>query len=99
MQITNVVSSWDPYLQYGQRQFYRQKDVIYRENEDGAEGFYYLHNGLIKKSTTVHTGESCTIDIVIEEKSFGEQAADGQSTFRLLLSSGIVSYIPFGMKR
>ncbi len=55
MQLTDLETSWDSYLQYGERQFYRKKEEIYRENEDGAEGFYYLQKGLIKISTNVHT--------------------------------------------
>src|SRR5690625_95266 len=81
MQLTDLETSWDPYLQYGQRQFYRQKEEIYRENEDGAEGFYYLLKGLIKISATIHTGESRIIDIVNAENPFGEQTADGAIYF------------------
>ena len=97
MQITDSEKSWDPYLQYGQRQFYRQKEVVYREKEDGAEGFYYLQKGLIKISTTVHTGESRIIDIINGETPFGEQTADGTIYFSTasVIEDSIVYYFQY----
>jgi|SRR5699024_1459549 len=97
MQITDLEKSWDPYLQYGQRQFYRKKDVIYRENEDGADGFYYLYKGLIKISTTLHTGDSRIIDIVNDENPFGEQTADGAIYFSTasVIEDSIVYYFQY----
>jgi len=97
MKLTNIETSWDPYLQYGKRQFYRQKEEIYRENEDGAEGFYYLQKGLIKISTTVHTGEPFIIDIVNAENPFGEQTADGAIYFSTasVIEDSIVYYFQY----
>src|SRR5690625_1571483 len=97
MQITDLGTSWNPYLQHGQRRFYEQKDVIYRENEDGAGGFYFLQKGLIKISTTVYTGESCIIDIVKDGTPFGEQTADGAIYFSTaaVIQDSIVYYFRY----
>jgi|SRR5690625_2362914 len=97
MQITDSEKSWDPYLQYGQRQFYRQKEVVYRENEDGADGFYYLYKGLIKISTNLYTGDSRIIDIINGETPFGEQTADGAIYFSTatVIEDSVVYYFRY----
>ena len=77
----NLNNSWNSYLKYGERQFFNQKETIYFEEEAGIGGFYYLKNGIIKISTTIHTGEEGIIDIVSSERSFGEQTADGGMYF------------------
>lgn len=73
--------SWEPYLKYGKRQFYKQKTTIYRENEEGSNGFYYLNKGIIKISTSLHSGKERIIDIVSNGKLFGEQTSDGNTYF------------------
>jgi len=97
MTYTNSTDCWDSYLMYGERRFFKKKAVVYRENSDGEEGFYYLKKGLIKISTTIHTGEQSTIDIVCDEKPFGEQTADGEVYFSTAsaIEDSIVYFFPY----
>ncbi|WP_174614636.1 Crp/Fnr family transcriptional regulator [Virgibacillus ihumii] len=90
-------SSWIPYLKYGERNYYKRKSVIYQEKEDGCNGFYYLKQGLVKVSSTIHTGEENIIDIVCNEKSFGEQSVDGELYFSTAtaIEDSVVYFFPY----
>lgn len=97
LQTPELVTSWHPYLPQAERRFYRQKEEIYRENDRGEKGCYYLQKGLIKISTTIHTGESCIVDIVSDDHLFGEQAADGDMYFSTasVMEDSIVYYFRY----
>lgn len=88
--------SWDQYLRYGKRQFFKQNANIYCEKEDGVDGFYYLKRGIIKISTLIHDGRERIIDIVSSKHPFGEQAADGDVYFSTAtaLEDSIVYFFP-----
>ncbi|MBR3121802.1 MAG: Crp/Fnr family transcriptional regulator [Oceanobacillus sp.] len=81
MSSLGINNSWDAYLKYGIRQFFKQKATIYCEKDDGVEGFYYLKKGIIKISKTNYASEERIIDIVCSEQLFGEQTADGGMYF------------------
>lgn len=72
--------SWQPYLKYGERQFKKQKAVIYSQGEIGS-GFYYLHSGLVKIVTVKPDGSQKILDMHGEGKLFGEQAIDELAYF------------------
>ncbi|CAM3421382.1 MULTISPECIES: Crp/Fnr family transcriptional regulator [Brevibacillus] len=72
--------SWQPYLKYGERQFKKQKAIIYSQGEVG-NGFYYLHSGLVKIMTVKPEGSRKILDIHGEGKLFGEQAIDQLAYF------------------
>ncbi|WP_158734834.1 Crp/Fnr family transcriptional regulator [Alteribacillus sp. YIM 98480] len=73
--------SWEQYLKYGQRHFFKKKSIIFEAHSLGKEGFYYLKDGFVKVSTKTLSGEERTIDIIGEGRPFGEQTADGQPYF------------------
>ena len=49
--ISNALLSWEDYLGYGKRLFYKESSVIFEQGEVG-EGFYYIKDGLIKIIST-----------------------------------------------
>lgn len=89
-------STWESYLKYGKRQFYRQKDKIYCETEAGINGFYLLKKGMIRISTAIYDGQERILDLVSSLQPFGEQAADGDTYFStaIALEDSIVYFMP-----
>jgi len=61
--------------------FYKAKATIYREKEDGVNGFYFLKRGIVKISSSIYNDRERIIDIVSSQLPFGEQAGDGQKYF------------------
>ncbi|WP_232698479.1 Crp/Fnr family transcriptional regulator [Brevibacillus daliensis] len=72
--------SWQTYLAYGERQYIKQKSVIYSQGQIGT-GFYYLDTGLVKIVATTPEGNQKILDIHGEGKLFGEQAMDQLAYF------------------
>ena len=81
MSSIHETNEWDNYLKYGERQFYKKKSIIYREKEDGVNGFYFLKKGMIKMATSIYKDREIIIDIVSSNLPFGEQATDGDMYF------------------
>lgn len=43
----NSLESWEDFLPYGKRMFFKAKTIIYREGDTG-HGFYYIKKGIVK---------------------------------------------------
>ncbi|MFC5589751.1 Crp/Fnr family transcriptional regulator [Sporosarcina soli] len=43
----NTLESWEDFLPYGKRQFFKAKTIIFRQGEIGS-GFYFISKGIIK---------------------------------------------------
>ncbi|OAT83891.1 transcriptional regulator [Bacillus sp. MKU004] len=71
---------WEDYLKYGTRQFFRKKECIYRQGNQG-EGFYYLQKGLIRIVTETASGKENMLNIVIPNQLLGVQSLDHQTHF------------------
>lgn len=95
--MTNATqSSWEPYLKYGIRSFYKRRSVIYKKNDESTKGFYYLEKGLIKITTDTFHQDNYIIDIVSSQMPFGEQGTDGNRYFSTAtaLEDSIVYFFP-----
>lgn len=71
---------WDRYLQMGSRQFFKEKAVIYKQGTTG-EGFYYIHKGLVKVTSTTTAGNDRLLNIAVPGQLLGVQAMDRQPHF------------------
>lgn len=71
---------WDPYFKYGERIFLKRNAIIYHQGTAG-NGFYYLHEGLIKIVTSTTKGGERILDIEGPGQVFGEQALDEKPYF------------------
>lgn len=67
--------TWENYLEYGKRQFYKEKSIIFRQGEVG-NGFYYVEKGLIKIVSEKSNQKERILDIVGSGFIIGEQAFD-----------------------
>ena len=67
--------TWENYLEYGKRQFYKEKSIIFRKGEVG-NGFYYVEKGLIKIVSEKSNQKERMLDIVGSGFIIGEQALD-----------------------
>ncbi|WP_026566850.1 Crp/Fnr family transcriptional regulator [Bacillus sp. UNC41MFS5] len=72
--------NWDSCLQFGTRQFFKEKASIYQQGTMG-DGFYYIQKGLIKVTTTTSTGKERLLNIAIPGQILGVQAMDRQPHF------------------
>ncbi len=71
---------WEAFLQYGKRQFFKNKTTVYHQGTFG-DGFYYLHKGLAKVTITTVKGPDRLVNIVVPGQILGVQAMDGQTHF------------------
>ncbi|MDP4171036.1 MAG: cyclic nucleotide-binding domain-containing protein, partial [Bacillota bacterium] len=72
--------NWETCLQFGTRQFFREKACIYEQGTTG-DGFYYIQKGLIKVKTTTSIGKDRLLNIAIPGQLLGIQAMDRQPHF------------------
>lgn len=72
--------NWDSCLQFGTRQFFKEKASIYQQGTMG-DGFYYIQKGLIKVTTTTSIGKERLLNIAIPGQLLGVQAMDRQPHF------------------
>lgn len=72
--------NWDSCLQFGARQFFKEKASIYKQGTMG-DGFYYIQKGLIKVTTTTSIGKERLLNIAIPGQLLGVQAMDRQPHF------------------
>ncbi|UFJ41084.1 Crp/Fnr family transcriptional regulator [Brevibacillus humidisoli] len=71
---------WETFLNYGTRQFFKGKTVIYEQGTMG-EGFYYLHKGLVKIVSSTVKGRERMLNIVVPGQILGVQSTDQQTHF------------------
>ncbi|WP_380043667.1 Crp/Fnr family transcriptional regulator [Cytobacillus kochii] len=55
--------SWNDYLKYGKRLFYKKNSIIFQQG-DVRNGFYYLFKGIIKITSTNSRNDKRILDIV-----------------------------------
>lgn len=72
--------NWESCLQFGTRQFFKEKASIYQQGTMG-DGFYYIQKGLIKVTTTTPIGKERLLNIAIPGQLLGIQAMDRQPHF------------------
>jgi CRP-like cAMP-binding protein len=72
--------NWDSCLQFGTRQFFKEKASIYQQGTMG-EGFYYIQKGLIKVTAATQIGKERLLNIAIPGQILGVQAMDRQPHF------------------
>jgi CRP-like cAMP-binding protein len=72
--------NWEICLQFGTRQFFKEKECIYQQGTMG-EGFYYIQKGLVKVTTTTTIGKDRLLNIAIPGQLLGIQAMDRQPHF------------------
>lgn len=72
--------NWDSCLQFGTRQFFKEKASIYQQGTMG-DGFYYIQKGLIKVTTTTPLGKERLLNIAIPGQLLGVQAMDQKPHF------------------
>lgn len=72
--------NWESCLQFGTRQFFKEKAHIYQQGTMG-DGFYYIQRGLIKVTTTTTNGKERLLNIAIPGQLLGVQAMDRQPHF------------------
>lgn len=72
--------NWESCLQFGTRQFFKEKTTIYQQGTMG-DGFYYIHKGLVKVTTTTPIGKERLLNIAIPRQLLGVQAMDRQPHF------------------
>lgn len=71
---------WESFLEFGTRQFFKGKTVIYEQGTMG-EGFYYLHKGLVKIVSSTVKGNPRLLNIVVPGQIMGVQSMDRQIHF------------------
>ncbi|MGG1662730.1 Crp/Fnr family transcriptional regulator [Brevibacillus sp. NRS-1366] len=71
---------WEAFLEFGTRQFFKRKTAIYVQGTMG-EGFYYLHQGLVKIVTSTVKGKDRLVNIVVPGQIMGLQSMDQQTHF------------------
>jgi CRP-like cAMP-binding protein len=59
--------NWETCLQFGTRQFFKEKACIYEQGTTG-DGFYYLQKGLIKVTLTTTIGKVRLLSNVISRQ-------------------------------
>lgn len=74
------VFNWEPYLQFGTRQFFKRKQTIYSQGTPG-DGFYFLHKGLVRIVSVNATGKERILNIVIPNQLMGVQSFDQKEHF------------------
>lgn len=72
--------NWENCLQFGTRQFFKEKACIYRQGTTG-DGFYYIQKGLIKVTSTTTIGKERLLNIAIPGQLLGVQAMDRKPHF------------------
>jgi CRP-like cAMP-binding protein len=72
--------NWESCLNFGTRQFFKEKACIYQQGTTG-DGFYYIQQGLIKVTTTTAIGKERLLNIGIPGQLLGVQAMDRQPHF------------------
>ena len=72
--------NWESCLNFGTRQFFKEKTCIYQQGTTG-DGFYYIQQGLIKVTTTTAIGKERLLNIGIPGQLLGVQAMDRQPHF------------------
>ncbi|MDQ0201439.1 Crp/Fnr family transcriptional regulator [Neobacillus ginsengisoli] len=72
--------NWETCLQFGTRQFFKEKSCIYQQGSSG-DGFYYIQKGLIKVTTTTTIGQERLLNIAIPGQLLGIQTMDRQPHF------------------
>ena len=73
--ISNALLSWEDYLDYGKRLFYKESSVIFEQGDVG-NGFYYIKDGLIKIVSTRSDKNERILDIAGPGLLIGEQIID-----------------------
>lgn len=88
----------EPYLSYAERRFKRRKTILYTQGEMG-EGFYFIHDGLVKISTTDYKNNTRILDITPSGSLIGEQVLNRMPYFSTatLLKDSILYY--FSLKK
>ncbi len=71
----DTLLTWENYLEYGKRQFFKEKSVVFKQDEVGS-GFYYVKKGLIKIVSEGTSKNERILDIVGPGYLIGEQALD-----------------------
>ncbi|WP_052343600.1 Crp/Fnr family transcriptional regulator [Bacillus massiliigorillae] len=71
----NILLSWEDYLEYGKRLFFKEKTVIFEQGDIGS-GFYFVKKGLIKIKSKRNDENSRILDIVGPGRIIGEQTID-----------------------
>jgi CRP-like cAMP-binding protein len=72
--------NWETCLQFGTRQFFKEKKSIYQQGTMG-DGFYYIQKGLVKVTTTTTNGKERMLNIAIPGQLLGIQAMDQKPHF------------------
>lgn len=72
--------NWETCLQFGTRQFFKEKKCIYQQGTMG-EGFYYIQKGLVKVTTKTTNGKERLLNIAIPGQLLGIQAMDRKPHF------------------
>lgn len=72
--------NWETCLQFGTRQFFKEKKCIYQQGTLG-EGFYYIQKGLVKVTTKTTIGKERLLNIAIPGQLLGIQAMDRKPHF------------------
>jgi CRP-like cAMP-binding protein len=70
-EITSRNSSWDAFLQFGERKSVPKNTVIYFQGEV-AQGIYFVEKGLIKAKSNTILGDEKNINFVGPGQMFGE---------------------------
>ncbi|WP_066365316.1 Crp/Fnr family transcriptional regulator [Neobacillus fumarioli] len=89
------VFNWDAYLGFGSRQFFKRKQCIYAQGTIG-DGFYFLHQGLVRIVSTNAAGKERMLNIVIPNQLLGVQSMDKKQHFTtaIAVTDSIVYHFP-----
>lgn len=71
----NTLVSWENYLEYGKRLFFKEKSNIFKQGDVGR-GFYYIKKGVIKIVSAKSNQNQRILDIAGPGLIIGEQVMD-----------------------
>ncbi|MBK5458106.1 Crp/Fnr family transcriptional regulator [Peribacillus sp. TH16] len=88
--------NWENYLEFGIRQFFKEKTGVYKQDTIG-DGFYYVHKGLIKVITSTTKEKDRMLNIVVPGQLLGVQTMDQQVHFTtaVTVKDSILYYFPY----
>ena len=88
--------NWENYLEFGTRQFFKEKTGVYKQDTIG-DGFYYVHKGLIKVITSTTKEKDRMLNIVVPGQLLGLQTMDQQVHFTTAVTAkdSILYYFPY----
>ncbi|EKN68437.1 hypothetical protein BABA_12360 [Neobacillus bataviensis LMG 21833] len=84
--LANDISlSWENYIKYGKRIFFKEKSIIFRQGDVGS-GFYYVKKGLIKIVSGKSDKNERILDIAGPGLLIGEQTIDNLPYYSTAIS-------------